>query len=182
MLPLVVPGSVFERDAGRLAAGVIFAASLVALAVGRVPGLAIDRAGVALVSAALMVACGALPLDDAYKAIDLDALTLLLSMMLLVANLRLSGLFAIAGGWVMRRAHRPLALLAAIAAVAGLFSAFLINHAMSLVLAPLVIEPTMISNRNPPPYPLAVAMASNIGSTATITGNPQNIAFEVTEK
>ena len=182
MLPLVVPGSVFERDAGRLAAGVIFAASLVALAVGRVPGLAIDRAGVALVSAALMVACGALPLDDAYKAIDLDALTLLLSMMLLVANLRLSGLFAIAGGWVMRRAHRPLALLAAIAAVAGMFSAFLVNDAVCLVLAPLVIELTLKLRRNPLPYLLAVAMASNIGSTATITGNPQNIAFEVTEK
>ena len=55
LLPLVVPGGLFERDASRLAAGVIFVASLVALAVGRVPGLAIDRAGVALVGAALMV-------------------------------------------------------------------------------------------------------------------------------
>jgi len=175
LLPLVVPGGLFERDASRLAAGVIFVASLVALAVGRVPGLAIDRAGVALVGAALMVACGALPLDDAYRAVDLDTLTLLLGMMILVANLRLSGFFAIAGGWVMRRAHRPLALLAAIAAVAGMFSAFLVNDAVCLVLAPLVIELTLTLRRNPLPYLLAVAMASNIGSTATITGNPQNM-------
>jgi hypothetical protein len=63
LLSLVVPGTLFERDAGRLAAAVTFAASYVALAVGRVPGLAIDRAGVALVGASLMVASGALPLD-----------------------------------------------------------------------------------------------------------------------
>jgi Na+/H+ antiporter NhaD/arsenite permease-like protein len=175
LLPLAVPGTVFERDAARLAAGVIFAASLVALAVGRVPGLAIDRAGVALVGATLMVACGALPLDDAYKAVDLDTLTLLLGMMILVANLRLSGFFAVAGSWVMRRARRPLTLLSAIALVAGVFSAFLVNDAVCLVLAPLVTELTLTLRRNPLPYLLAVAMASNIGSTATITGNPQNI-------
>jgi Na+/H+ antiporter NhaD/arsenite permease-like protein len=175
LLPLVVPGTLFERDAGRLAAAVIFTASYVALAIGRVPGLAIDRAGVALVGASLMVASSALPLDEAYKAVDLDTLTLLLGMMILVANLRLSGFFAIAGGWVMRRAHRPLALLAAVAATAGVFSAFLVNDAVCLVLAPLVIEVTLTLRRNPVPYLLAVAMASNIGSTATMTGNPQNM-------
>jgi len=168
LLSLVVPGTLFERDAGRLAAAVTFAASYVALAVGRVPGLAIDRAGVALVGASLMVASGALPLDEAYKAIDLDTLTLLLGMMILVANLRLSGFFAMTGGWVMRRAHRPLALLAAVAATAGVFSAFLVNDAVCLVLAPLVIELSLALRCNPVPYLLAVAMASNIGSTAII--------------
>src|SRR5437868_6030512 len=115
----LIPGTLFERDAGSLAAAVIFAASYLALAIGRIPGLAIDRAGVALVGASLMVACGALPLDDAYKAIDLDTLTLLLGMMIIVANLRLSGFFALAASWVMPRARRPLALLAAITATAG---------------------------------------------------------------
>jgi Na+/H+ antiporter NhaD/arsenite permease-like protein len=175
LLPLVVPGTLVERDAGRLAAAVIFATSLIALAIGRIPGLAIDRAGVALVGASLMVASGALPLDEAYKSVDLDTLTLLLGMMILVANLRLSGFFAVAGSWVMRRAHRPLTLLSAIALVAGVFSAFLVNDAVCLVLAPLVTELTLTLRRNPVPYLLAVAMASNIGSTATITGNPQNI-------
>jgi Na+/H+ antiporter NhaD/arsenite permease-like protein len=175
LLPLFVPGTLFERDAGRLAAAVIFAASYVALAIGRIPGLAIDRAGVALVGASLMVASGALPLDRAYEAVDLDTLTLLLGMMILVANLRLSGFFAVAGSWVMRRAHRPLALLAAVTAIAGVFSAFLVNDAVCLVLAPLVVELTLALRRNPVPYLLAVAMASNIGSTATITGNPQNM-------
>ena len=67
LVPLVVPGTLLEQDAGRLAAAVIFAASYVALAIGRVPGLAIDRAGVALVGASLMVASGALPPDEAYN-------------------------------------------------------------------------------------------------------------------
>jgi hypothetical protein len=57
LLPLVVPGTLFERGAGCLAAAVIFVASYVALAVGRVPGLAIDRTGVALVGASLMAVC-----------------------------------------------------------------------------------------------------------------------------
>jgi Na+/H+ antiporter NhaD/arsenite permease-like protein len=170
-----MPGTLFERDAGPLAAAVILAASYVALAIGRVPGLAIDRAGVALVGASLMVACGALSLEEAYKAVDLDTLTLLLGMMILVANLRLSGFFVMAGGWVMRRAHRPLTLLAAITSIAGVFSAFLVNDAVCLVLAPLVSELTVALRRNPVPYLLAVAMAANIGSTATITGNPQNM-------
>ena len=49
-----------------------------------------------------MVACGALPLDEAYKAVDLDTMTLLLGMMIVVANLRLSGFFRLVTGWVVR--------------------------------------------------------------------------------
>src|ERR1700736_5769087 len=171
----LLPGTLLGQDARWAAAAAIFAASYLALAVGRVPGLAIDRAGVALVGACLMVASGALPLADAYKAVDLDTLTLLLGMTIVVANLRLSGFFAYVSAWVMRRAHYPLALLAAVTAVAGVFSAFLVNDAICLVLAPLVLELTHALRRNPVPYLLAVAMASNIGSTATITGNPQNM-------
>ena len=161
--------------ARRVAAAGIFVASYLALAVGKVPGLSIDRAGVALVGACLMVASGALPLEEAYRAIDLDTITLLLGMMIIVANLRLSGFFVLATAWVARRAHRPVLLLGAIVLVAGVFSAFLVNDAICLVLAPLVLELTLALKRRPLPYLLAVAMASNVGSTATITGNPQNM-------
>jgi Na+/H+ antiporter NhaD/arsenite permease-like protein len=160
------------RDA---AAAIIFAGSYLALAIGRIPGLSIDRAGIALVGAGLMVASGALPLADAYKAVDLDTLTLLLGMMIVVASLRLSGCFAVANAWVGAHAGRPLILLAAIVATSGVFSAFLVNDAICLVLAPLVLELTLARGRRPVPYLLAVAMASNVGATATITGNPQNI-------
>ena len=101
LAPSLLPGTLVGRDAQSVAAAAIFASSYLALAVGRVPGLAIDRAGVALVGACLMVASGALPLEDAYKAVDLDTLTLLLATMIVVANLHLSGFFMRASGWVM---------------------------------------------------------------------------------
>src|SRR3984957_12082500 len=66
-------------------------------------------------------------------------------------------------------------LLIRIVAVAGVFSAFFVNDTMCLVLTPLVLEIAGTLRRNPVPYLLAVAMAANIGSVATITGNPQNM-------
>ena len=173
LAPWAMP--VNHAAARRLAAGGIFLASYLALAIGRVPGLSIDRAGIALVGASLMVASGALPLADAYRAIDINTLALLLGMMIVVANLRLSGVFALATAWVARHARRPVLLLGAIVAVAGLASAFLVNDAICLVLAPLVVDLALALRRNPVPYLLGVAMASNIGSVATITGNPQNM-------
>ena len=166
-----------ERDtaARHLAAIAIFAGSYLALAIGKVPGLSIDRAGVALVGACLMVASGVVSLQEAYQAVDLGTITLLLGMMIVVANLRISGFFALVNGWVARRVRHPLLLLAAIVTVCGVFSAFLVNDAICLVMAPLVLELTVGLGRNPVPYLLAVAMASNVGSTATITGNPQNM-------
>ena len=176
LVPILLPAGDRIGGEGRsVAAGIIFAGSYLALAIGRIPGLSIDRAGIALVGAGLMVASGALSIEDAYKAVDLDTITLLLGMMIVVASLRLSGFFAVANAWVIARARRPLILLAAIVSISGIFSAFLVNDAICLVLTPLVLELTLVLGRRPVPYLLAVAMASNVGSTATITGNPQNI-------
>jgi len=165
----------FDDEIGKVAAAVIFAACYLALAIGKIPGLSIDRAGVSLVGAALMVASGTLTPEDAYKAIDLDTITLLLGMMIVVASLRLSGFFAVATTWVLDHARGPIVLLCAVTVTSGVFSAFLVNDAICLVLAPLVLELTRRMGRAPLPYLLAVAMASNVGSTATISGNPQNI-------
>src|SRR5438034_2046171 len=96
-------------------------------------------------------------------------------MMIVVANLRLSGFFTVVSRWVVKNAHHPIALLSAIVLVAGTFSAFFVNDTMCLVLTPLVLEIASHLRRNPVPYLLAVAMASNVGSVATITGNPQNM-------
>ncbi len=74
----------------------IFTATGVVVALGRLPGLRLDRAGAALVGASLMVASGSLSLEEAYRAIDLDTIALLLGMMILVANLRFAGFFALA--------------------------------------------------------------------------------------
>src|SRR3954468_3778947 len=90
-LPWVMPNQ--DATAKQLAALFIFVASYLALAIGKVPGLAIDRAGVALVGACLMVASGVVTLEEAYRAIDLGTITLLLGMMIVVASLRISGFF-----------------------------------------------------------------------------------------
>ena len=173
--PSLLPiGDRLRGDGRKVAAIVIFVGSYLALAIGRIPGLSIDRAGIALVGAGLMVASGALPIEDAYKAVDLETITLLLGIMIVVASLRLSGFFAIASAWVLDRAKRPLSLLCAVVATSGVFSAFLVNDAICLILAPLVLELSRAMGRKPLPYLLAVAMASNVGSTATITGNPPN--------
>jgi len=96
LIAAVVPGLLsaspkFDEGTRKVAALVTFLASYLALAIGKIPGLSIDCAGVALVGAGLMVASGVLSLEDAYRAIDLDTITLLLSMMIVVASLRLSG-------------------------------------------------------------------------------------------
>lgn len=157
----------------------IFIATYAGVAVGRLPGLRIDRAGIALVGAALMLATGVMSLDEALRAIDLRTLALLLGMMIIVGHLRLSGFFRLAAGAVVARAHHAPTLLAAVVATSALFSAFLVNDAVCLVMTPLVLETTRRLGRNPAPYLLALAMASNAGSVATITGNPQNMIIGV---
>jgi Na+/H+ antiporter NhaD/arsenite permease-like protein len=157
------------------AAVAIFAMTYLVVAIGRLPGFRLDRAGAALVGASLMVAVGALPLEEAPKAIDFDTIILLLGVMIVVANLRLSGFFRLVNGWVVTRARYPIVLLISVVLVSGIFSAFLVNDTVCLVLTPLVLDLVTRLRRNPVPYMLAIAMASNAGSTATITGNPQNM-------
>jgi len=153
----------------------IFVATYAFLAVGEIPGLRIDRTGAALIGAGLMIAFGVVSLPEAYRAVDFDTILLLLSMMILVAYMRLSGFFQLVSKWVAEHARTQIGLLIAIVMVTGFFSAFLVNDAICLVLAPLVVETVKSAKLNPLPYLLGVAMASNVGSVATITGNPQNI-------
>jgi Na+/H+ antiporter NhaD/arsenite permease-like protein len=157
------------------AAVAIFAMTYLVLAIGRLPGFWLDRAGAALVGASLMVAVGVMPLEEVPKAIDFDTIILLLGVMIVVANLRLSGFFGLVNGWVVTRARHPIVLLTTVVLVSGVLSAFLVNDTICLVLTPLVLDLVTQLRRNPVPYLLGIAMASNIGSTATITGNPQNM-------
>ena len=162
-------------DATRLASAAILALTYGGIALGRIPGLRLDRAGIALLGAALMIGAGVLSPQEAYAAIDLDTLTLLLGMMIVVAHLRLSGFFRLVSAWAVTHAHSPRVLLAVVTLTTGVLSAFLVNDAVCLVLAPLVVDVTKRLKRDPVPYLLAVAMGSNVGSVATITGNPQNM-------
>jgi Na+/H+ antiporter NhaD/arsenite permease-like protein len=162
-------------DLTLIAAVAIFIATYAVVAVGKLPVYRIDRAGAALLGGSLMVGTGVLTAQDAYQAIDFDTITLLLGMMIVVANLRVSGFFRLVTDWIATHVRRPFTLLVAIVLASGTLSAFLVNDTICLVMTPLVLEIIVGVRRNPIPYLLAVATASNIGSVATITGNPQNI-------
>jgi purine-nucleoside phosphorylase len=97
--------------------------------------------------------------------------------MIVVANLRLSGFFRVITQWIARHVKRPIVLLVAVILASGILSAFLVNDTICLVMTPLVLELVTKLKRNPIPYLLATATASNIGSVATVTGNPQNIVI-----
>jgi len=152
-----------------------FVASYVALALGRVPGFRIDRTGVAIIGAAVMVASGAVPWADAVASVDAPTLVLLFGMMIVTAYLRLSGFFRLVMTWALRRARTPRALLATVVVASGVLSAFFVNDVVCLVLAPVVLEATRQLALPPGPYLVALVTAANVGSVATLTGNPQNM-------
>jgi Na+/H+ antiporter NhaD/arsenite permease-like protein len=152
-----------------------FVASYVGLGLGRVPGLRVDRTGVAIIGAAVMVVSGAVPWADAVVAVDAPTLVLLFGMMIVTAYLRLSGFFGLVMTWALRRARTPLALLAAVVVASGVLSAFFVNDVVCLVLAPVVLQAARELALPPVPYLVALATAANVGSVATLTGNPQNM-------
>jgi Na+/H+ antiporter NhaD/arsenite permease-like protein len=162
-----------------LTAAVVFAATYLVVAVGRAPGIRLDRTGAAVVGAAFMVALHVVTPEQAYRMVDLGTLVLLFGTMILVAHLRLAGFFRWVAAAVARRASSPRMLLAGLVAVAGILSAVFVNDTICVALTPLVLEVTAALGVRATPYLVALATASNIGSTATITGNPQNMLIGV---
>ena len=161
-------------DARILAAYCIFLASYVVFALGKFPGLKIDRTGAAIVGAVGMVAFRIVRAQDALHYINFQTVVLLFSMMLIVGNLHLVGFFEWNAEAVLRRL-KPQQLLPAVIFTCGFLSAFFVNDIVCLVMVPFVLSITRRMKLHPLPYLLAVATASNIGSVATITGNPQNM-------
>jgi Na+/H+ antiporter NhaD/arsenite permease-like protein len=153
----------------------VFALTYLGLAWGQVPGLRIDRAGIALVGATFMMVAGILPLAEAARAVDYETILLLFGMMVVVAYLRLSGFFERLAGFSLARVRTPHGLLAVIIALSGLLSAFLVNDIVCLALTPLVLRLAQRLRVHPLPHLIGLATAANIGSAATITGNPQNM-------
>src|SRR5512145_1436848 len=164
---------VFGVSVGDILEYCIIAASIVGIAVGALPGLRMNRAGMALAGAAILLAIGAVSPVEAASAVDVSTIALLLAMMLIVANLRLAGFFTAAGARILSVARGPRQLLALIVAASGILSAVFLNDTICLMLTPLVAEVTRRSGRDPIPYLIGVAVSANIGSCATIVGNPQ---------
>lgn len=153
----------------------VFVMTYLALALGRVPGLQVDRPGIALIGAAMMLAAGLLDLPAAAAAIDMETIALLFGMMALVAYLQIAGFFQWAASALARREPGPHGLLAITISLSGILSAFLVNDVVCVALTPLVLNLCRRRGRHAMPYLIGLATASNIGSVATITGNPQNM-------
>jgi Na+/H+ antiporter NhaD/arsenite permease-like protein len=153
----------------------VFILTYAVIALGEIPWTRIDRTGAALAGAVAMVITGALSESAAVHAIDFRTIALLLGMMIVVANLRLSGAFVFFARALLGRAHSARAMLAMTVAAGGILAAFFINDVVCLALTPLVIDAAELAGVDPVPLLLGLATASNIGSAATITGNPQNM-------
>src|SRR5919201_4802064 len=157
-----------------LAAYAIFAASYLVFALGKFPGMKIDRPGAAIIGAVLMVAFRIVQPREALRFIDFGTLVLLFAMMLIVGNLRLVGFFDWITEFILLRL-KPSHLLPTVIFVSGILSAFFVNDIICLAMVPFVLTVSRRMRLQPIPYLLAVATASNIGSVSTITGNPQNM-------
>lgn len=149
--------------------------ALVGIAIGRLPRLKMNRATIAFAGAAFLIALGGISAEEAAMAIDLSTLILILSMMIITANLKFSGFFDLAGNLVLRAADRPRKLLGLVMASSAVLSALFLNDTICIMMTPLVAVLCQRSKRDPVPYLIALALAANIGSAATIIGNPQNM-------
>jgi Na+/H+ antiporter NhaD/arsenite permease-like protein len=145
------------------------------LALGYIPGLRMNRATIALVGSAFLIALGVLNLQEAWEAIDANTIVFLLSMMVVNANLSYAGFFRRSLSVILSVTRSPLGLLIALTFGSGILSAFFLNDTIALIFTPLTLSLTQSLGLNPIPYLLAIAGATNIGSVATLSGNPQNI-------
>ncbi|WP_337884299.1 anion transporter [Fischerella thermalis] len=145
------------------------------LALGYLPGLRMNRAAIALAGSAFLIALGVVNLQEAWQAIDPTTIVFLLSMMVVNANLTYAGFFPQALSLLLRFTRSPLGILIALTFGSGILSAFFLNDTLALIFTPLVLSLTQALRLNPIPYLLAIAGATNIGSVATLSGNPQNI-------
>jgi Na+/H+ antiporter NhaD/arsenite permease-like protein len=153
----------------------IFALTYALISGRRLKILPLNRPAAALLGAVLMVVMGVMTPQQAYHAVDYDTLVLLLGMMLISAYLFLAGFFEWAADEVLKFAKTPHRLLLYLILTSGVLSALLVNDMVCLMLTPLVVA-MIVRGRLPLfPYLMALATSANIGSVATLVGNPQNM-------
>ncbi len=153
----------------------IFALTYLGIAVGRVPGLQLDRTGIVLLGAIGVMVFGGLPTDAVIGLIQWPTILLLFGFFVLSAQLRLSGLFDAIAGAVAGQLDRPRRFLALLMLATAGLSAFLNHDIVCFVFTPIVAAALLQRRINPVPFLIALAIASNIGAAATLVGNPQGM-------
>jgi Na+/H+ antiporter NhaD/arsenite permease-like protein len=154
---------------------VVFFLVYLGMILGGLPFLQLDRTGIALLGAIALIAIEAVTPEQAARSIHLPTIVLLFSFMVISAQLRLGGFYP----WVTRRLGElplePPALLAAVVVVVGALSAVFSNDVVCLSIAPVLADACRRRKLHPLPFLLALACAANVGSAATLIGNPQNM-------
>jgi Na+/H+ antiporter NhaD/arsenite permease-like protein len=153
----------------------VFGLVYLGMFLGRLPRLALDRTGLALLGAIVLIVAGAVTPQQAWQAVDVPTLGLLFGLMVVSAQFRLGGFYSHFTLWLSRLRLEPPGLLALVIVSTGTLSAFLSNDIICLVMAPVLIAGCLGRQLNPVPFLLALACAANIGSAATLIGNPQNM-------
>lgn len=149
------------------------------IAVGRIPKFRTNRTTISLIGVGLLVLFNQVSIDEFANFIDMDTIILLFSMMIINANLRLAGFFQLAANRMVRYSKTPRTLLVSIIFLSAILSAIFLNDTICLMLTPFIIDLAQALKRNPIPYLIALATSANIGSTATLTGNPQNMIIGI---
>jgi Na+/H+ antiporter NhaD/arsenite permease-like protein len=157
------------------AAAAVFLLTYAAIAVGRVPGLRIDRTGIALVGAVAMLGLGVVPVESLGHAIHVPTILLLYGLMIVSAQFEVAGFYAWMAERITHRIRRPATFLWLLMLKSAALSALLVNDVVCLAFTPMLCLAARHARLNPVPYLLGLAAASNIGSAATILGNPQNM-------
>jgi len=154
---------------------VIFGITYVLISGRQLKILPLNRPAAALLGAVLMVSTGVMTPERAYRAVNYDTIVLLLAMMLVSAYLYLAHFFDWAADLILKFSSTPQRLLLYLTLTSGILSALLVNDTICLMLTPLIIAVIRRGKLPLLPYLIALATSANIGSVATLVGNPQNM-------
>jgi len=154
---------------------IIFGITYLGIAVGRIPGLKLNRPGIALLGAIAMMIFGGVTTANAVSFINWPTIFLLFGFFVISAQLRLSGFYDKVAGAIADRLVHPGLFLLVLMGVTGGLSAFLNHDIVCFVFTPIVSVALLRQRINPVPFLIALAIASNLGAAATLVGNPQNM-------
>jgi Na+/H+ antiporter NhaD/arsenite permease-like protein len=140
----------------------------------------IHKTIVAMFGAAVMIGLGVVSQEEAFYShefgVDYNVVFLLIGMMVIINIVRETGLFEVLAVWAAQRADaKPFRLLVLLAILTAVLSAMLDNVTTVLLMAPVTLAITKRLELNPVTFLMTEALASNIGGTATLVGDPPNI-------
>jgi len=153
----------------------VFVIVYLGMALGRWPGLAIDRTGVAVIGAIVLLVSGAVDGHGAIRFIDFPTIAVLFALMVISAQFAASGFFDWLGQRVARGEADRKRLLFHVVLTGGVLASLLTNDVVVWALTPVLVHGLLRGGVNPRPYVIALACAANAGSAATVIGNPQNL-------